>query len=160
MKVYFESLNEGINLSDNEFSDIRREVYNALSDIAFNYQYAEPADLKKAMDIAIEWFQDRFWEIDFYDPLIEDDTLTESEDLSKKDGTIAKALKDNYSALMNAESAQAMKDMVIKLFKDNNIDTPYSKRMIKVEFPKKKNLTQMQFYITNVLQAGAGDAVI
>ena len=147
-------INEAIDLNERDFSDIKSKVYNALADICFDYQYAEPKDLKNAMDFAIEWWQDRFWEMDF------DESLKESEDLTKVNGTIAKVLKDNYQALMAAESAQAMKDMVIQLFKINNIDTPYSKKMIKVEFPKKKTLVQMQFYITNVLQAGAGDAVI
>lgn len=158
MKLYFEDLNEARSFTR---GDIQSEVYNALADIAYSHRKLPSDELQHRMDLAIDWFQSRFWEIDWEE---DDDMYTESlhedKDLTRVEGTIAKLIDDHYKELMAASSAQNMKDMVIKLFADNNIDTPYSKKMIKVEFPKKKTLTQMQSYITNVWLAGSGNAVI
>lgn len=43
-------------------SEIKSKVYNALSDVAFDYPDVDSEELKKQMDQAIEWFQIKFWE--------------------------------------------------------------------------------------------------
>ena len=43
-------------------SEIRSKVYNALSDVAIDYADVDSEELKKQMDLAIEWFQIKYWE--------------------------------------------------------------------------------------------------
>ena len=43
-------------------NDLRSDVYNALSDIAFKYHNKGVDITEDEMDVAIEWFQLHFWE--------------------------------------------------------------------------------------------------
>lgn len=58
-------------LNEQEYNEkanlIRAKVYNALSDIVFNElemkDIQDAKDQKKIMDNAINWFNERFWEV-------------------------------------------------------------------------------------------------
>lgn len=43
-------------------SEFRSKVYNALSEVAFEFADVPEDELKKNMDEAIEWFQIHFYE--------------------------------------------------------------------------------------------------
>lgn len=170
MKLYFEStrkLSEGkLDLSFEARDTIKHKVYNALSDIAFKYKHVDPKVLQDAMEDALDWWEDRFWDFDFeydeYDEFEEcfvEDDLYESKDLSNKKGTIASVLAKNYKSLMQIPDKDRLRQRVIELFVDNGIDTEYSRKMMRI-MGTKRTLLDLQSYITNVYLAGSGDGVI
>lgn len=67
--------------------DLRSEVYNALSDIAFKYRDKSIDILQNSMDRAIEWFQTRFWE---------DEDLDESLNESLTATDVVRELYNNF----------------------------------------------------------------
>lgn len=155
MKLFFEAYDY-----DPDFelqSDVRSKVYNALANIAFDInKRGIPVDeLKTAFDLALEWFEDRFWDVEDLE-----ESLNEGKRLSEVDGTIAKLFKDNKDYLMGLSSVEELKNAVVKLFKQNNIDTPKSRRMIAVEMPSIKSLSSMQKYIFDKILAGDDLSVI
>lgn len=62
MKLIFEDYDSDFELD----SDIRSKVYNALADIAFDFndRGISAIELKKYFAYALEWFQDRFWDME------------------------------------------------------------------------------------------------
>ena len=88
--------------------DLRSEVYNALSDIAFKYR-DKPIDiLQKSMDRAIEWFQTRFWE---------DEDLDESLNESLTATDVVRELYNNFPKIEFLDERDYGDDDVALFFK-------------------------------------------
>lgn len=147
MKLFFEDYGK---------LDLRSEVYNALSDIAFKYDSKgfSPDEIKAAFNEALEWFDIRFWDIEDFD-----ESLNEGKDLSQVDGTITKVIQDNSKELSAINNREELMNRVIQLFKENNIDTKKSREMIRI-MQTKKSLISLQNYIWNVFLKGTDNGVI
>ena len=79
--------------------DLRSDVYNALSDIAFKY-HKEGVDLTEDdMDKAIEWFQMRFWE----DEGLEESCKFKKNKKLKESLSATDLVRDIYSKFKEAE---------------------------------------------------------
>lgn len=164
MKIHYEKLNESIDLSDRDFADILHKVYNALSDVAFDYHYASPEDLKRAMDGAIEWFQDRFWKYDFdlEESLKEATRKGKEVDLLDDEKTIAYNLHDNdiyrqiQEVLVQAElreiSLEDAKNKMIELVRSLEAVSDKQKKVADFNIHQARNLnhlkTTMATYLT------------
>lgn len=150
MKLFFEDYSK---------LDLRSEVYNALSDIAFKYYSKDFSsdEIKSAFDEALEWFDIRFWDIEDFDDF--DESLNEGKDLSQVDGTITKVIYDNSKELSAINNREELMNRVIQLFKENNIDTKKSREMIRI-MQTKKSLISLQNYIWNVFLKGTDNGVI
>ena len=147
MKLFFEDYGK---------LNLRSEVYNALSDIAFKYYSKDFSsdEIKAAFDEALEWFNIRFWDIEDFD-----ESLNEGKDLSQVDGTITKVIQDNSKELSAINNREELMNRVIQLFKENNIDTKKSREMIRI-MQMKKSLISLQNYIWNVFLKGTDNGVI
>lgn len=82
-------------------------------------------------------------------------------DLSSKDGTVSKALKNHIAEwtpqiLQNQQHAA---EVIKGWFDEEGVDTPYTQKMLKeiAFFPKFRNINNIIMYLNNVMQSGMGN---
>lgn len=82
-------------------------------------------------------------------------------DLSSKDGTVSKALKNHIAEwtpqiLQNQQHAA---EVIKGWFDEEGVDTPYTQKMLKeiAFFPKFRNVNNIIMYLNNVMQSGMGN---
>lgn len=151
MRLFFE---------DYDKLDLRSEVYNALTDIAFEYNSKgfSVDEIKAAFNEALDWFDTHFWEDEDLDECFTS-SFNEAKDLSTVDGSITKVLKDHELELRDIENKDDLMNRVVELFRENNIDTKKSREIIK-NMSMKKSLEALQFYVWNVMLKGQDAGVI
>ena len=71
---------------------------------------------------------------------------------------MTKILSDNIATINKATSKEDLASKVEAIFKENNLDTPASKRLI-ANIKKERNLIGGFSAVYNSIQAGSGNAV-
>ena len=80
-------------------------------------------------------------------------------DLSKRDGSITSLFIANKAAADATKSPQEMTALVKKIFDDNEIDTPASRKML-VNFQRSRSWINSLTYFYNIIQKGQGNGVL
>ena len=98
-------------------------------------------------------------EDDFEESLsrVSKEVINEAKDLLNVEGSVANKLKGIKDSIDNASSANDLKAVVTKALGD--MTAPGAKKVL-ANIAKKKSITDLQFYLYNVMLAGAGEAVI